>query len=180
MALLESPPSTASSDNAVGTVAWSNPSNVALPDNSKATAILLLGQQSEYIEASGYQPIPADAIVDGIEIDVERSANLLSAGEDASVRLVKAGSIVGSNKAAAGAWPNADAVVTYGGPADLWGTTWTAAEINDALSGVAFSASAPLSVDSILRRVYYHGSNKPGCESSRFRVGDGESCPERS
>ncbi len=39
---------------------------------------------------------------------------------DNEVRLVKAGTIVGSNKATSSLWPTSLATATYGSSADLW------------------------------------------------------------
>lgn len=72
---------------------------------------------------------------------------IITAGEDTAcvdttVRLVKAGTVVGDNKAATTTqWPNAAAVATYGSATDLWGTTWTAAEVNASNFGFVLSAT---------------------------------------
>ena len=59
---------------------------------------------------------------------------------DNNVSLRKAAGYVGSNKALAGVdWPTSDTYVTYGGAGDLWGTTWTFAEINDPSFGAGIS-----------------------------------------
>ena len=59
------------------------------------------------------------------------------------VSLLKTSGLVGSNKAAASTeWPLANTVATYGANNDLWGTTWTPAEINDSSFGVALSANS--------------------------------------
>lgn len=65
-----------------------------------------------------------------------------AAVQDNSVRLRKATGYVGTNKAFTVVdWSNTDETyTTYGGPGDLWGTTWTAAEVNDALFGVGIAA----------------------------------------
>ena len=60
--------------------------------------------------------------------------------EDNSVKLVKAGSVAGDDKASAEQWPPADAVKVDGGATDLWGTTLTPEDVNDADFGVAISA----------------------------------------
>ncbi len=77
---------------------------------------------------------------------------------DNSVRLIKGGVIVGSNYAKTNvAWPTADAYETYGGPTDLWGTTWTPAEINANNFGVVLSGivqGSALQVDHIRITVY--------------------------
>jgi hypothetical protein len=60
---------------------------------------------------------------------------------DVNVRLVKAGVIQATNYAlTTTAWPETDAYQSYGGAADLWGTTWTPADINNSGFGAAVSA----------------------------------------
>ncbi|MCU0361514.1 MAG: T9SS type A sorting domain-containing protein [Bacteroidia bacterium] len=61
---------------------------------------------------------------------------------DQSVRLLKGGVITGNNYAqTTSAWTTTDTYTTYGGAADLWGTTWTEAEVNANNFGAVFSAS---------------------------------------
>ncbi len=61
---------------------------------------------------------------------------------DQSVRLLKAGVITGNNYAqTTSAWTTTDTYTTYGGAGDLWGTTWTEAEVNANNFGAVFSAS---------------------------------------
>ena len=60
---------------------------------------------------------------------------------DSVVKLVKAGAVVGDSKAASTKWPSSDVSVDYGGSADLWGTTLTAAEVNASDFGVVLSAA---------------------------------------
>src|SRR5690606_31897156 len=51
---------------------------------------------------------------------------------DASVRLLKAGVVVGNNYALTTTqWPLTDNYVSYGGPGDLWGETWLYSDINN-------------------------------------------------
>jgi hypothetical protein len=60
--------------------------------------------------------------------------------QDSNVQLLKAGSPVGSNKALGSTWDTVSNNVSYGSAADLWGTTWTAAEVNNAAFGLRFAA----------------------------------------
>jgi hypothetical protein len=61
------------------------------------------------------------------------------------------------------AWPATDAVVTYGGPTDLWGTTWIPADINSSRFGVSiaaqtfsdFNSTLQARVDTVTIVVYY-------------------------
>lgn len=72
------------------------------------------------------------------------TVNLGSGGsanvKDITVQLLKAGTLVGNNKADATAWSTIFATTTYGGAADLWGTTWTYADINNANFGLVLNA----------------------------------------
>jgi hypothetical protein len=63
--------------------------------------------------------------------------------QDATVQLLKAGSPVGSNKASGSTWSTNSTTVTYGSSADLWGTTWTAADLNATNFGLRFAAKNP-------------------------------------
>lgn len=92
---------------------------------------------SEALSGSHGFTIPGGATITGIEVHIERngSADTVST---LSVNLKKSAiTPVGTTKTST-AWPAADAVVTLGGPSDLWGTTWTDAEINAGQFGVFF------------------------------------------
>lgn len=70
----------------------------------------------------------AGSTILGIEVEINRSGQWVAAPiTDYEVKLMKGGVKVGSNKAAGASWPtyNTFATATYGGPADLWDTTWT-------------------------------------------------------
>lgn len=77
---------------------------------------------------------------------------------DSNVRLRKASGYVGSNYAlTATEWPTTDASVSYGGANDLWGTSWTVAEINNANFGAGLSVNvqnATATVDHMRIGVY--------------------------
>lgn len=78
---------------------------------------------------------------------------------DSVVRLVKGGTVVGSDKKDGTTnWPSAVATVDYGGSNDLWGTSWTPADVNGTTFGVVLSAlvsSGLAYVDTIYLTVYY-------------------------
>ena len=105
--------------------------------------------------------IPADATIDGIEVSVDRYMDAGGA-TDYFIKLFKAGTLVGNNKSTGAVWPasDTDTYVTYGGPTDLWGTTWTEADIENTNFGVALCAQATVvrtdvHVDHITITVYY-------------------------
>jgi Tfp pilus assembly protein PilX len=64
----------------------------------------------------------------------------ISALQDVTVQLLKAGSPVGSNYFSGTAWSTSKTTVGYGSSADLWGTTWTPADLNASTFGVRFAA----------------------------------------
>jgi hypothetical protein len=76
---------------------------------------------------------------------------------DHSVRLVKAGNVVGEDRASSLAWTTTDTYITYGGPTDTWGENWTLADVNSAQFGAAISArvqSATARLDHLRITVY--------------------------
>jgi len=80
---------------------------------------------------------------------------------DNTVQLLKAGSPVGSNKAGASTWSTTSTTVNYGSSSDLWGTTWTPADLNATTFGLRFAAknlgagSATASLDWVSITVTY-------------------------
>ncbi|MBL4657447.1 MAG: hypothetical protein JKX73_05560, partial [Flavobacteriales bacterium] len=99
------------------------------------------GQTSCYLEATDYGfNIPASAIITGIEVEIEKRTNaVIGSIQDSSVRIILGGTVqgVGSDHSNTANWPITDSIFTYGGPGDLWGTAWTAADINANNFGVA-------------------------------------------
>ena len=140
-----------------GTADWANPSYITADDTSYASATLVGSiLTSSYLEGTHYGfDIPTDAAINGIQVTIGRHESGSTSGSfdvrDNVVRLLKAGVLTGDNKAATGTeWPIGSPVpAVYGTTADLWGTTWTPAEINADNFGVA------LSVISNVNRIAY-------------------------
>lgn len=156
-----------SSDNGGG-VGWVNPSNAQSSNNAYATADLDDDgddRNSDYLNATGYGfSIPSGATVTGIEVKVERSASNSNEVRTETVQLIKAGNRVGDDYDGSSQsynWGTTDATSTFGGSSDMWGTTWTPAEINASNFGVAFVArndndeNTQARVDQITITVYY-------------------------
>ncbi len=129
----------------VGTIAWTNPGFVTTNDTNYATAVLTTNAVSNYLRASNFGfSIPAGATINGIQVTINRSSSANTAGfsiRDSDLFLTKNGTAtVGTDHASATDWPTGGpASANYGGIADLWGTTWTPAEINSANFGVLLS-----------------------------------------
>lgn len=136
-----------SDDNSIGNFAFSTPGNAVNSDNIRSSAnalLILLNGNTHYLKVTGFGfSIPSLATITGIRVEVEKSAwdiSILAWVRDNDIRLVKSGSVVGSNKATGSNWTETDGYHIYGDTTDTWGTTWTPAEINSSDFGIAFSA----------------------------------------
>jgi MSHA biogenesis protein MshQ len=127
-----------------GTYAWGGLNNVGAQDGVYASAGGYNSSVTEYLKCTGYGfSIPAGATINGITVGVwDYSAKTMS---DQSMVLVKAnanqtGASGTMDLATNTRFSNADSLVIYGGSTNLWGNTWTAADINSATFGAAFAA----------------------------------------
>lgn len=133
---------TGADDSAVGTIAWSSPGNLTAEDGSEAAASVTAGATTHYLKATNFGfSIPSGDTIDGILVEVKNRAQTASRISDVTVSIVKGGSVVGDNKAFGTTWPTALTWRSYGGAADLWGTTWTDSDINASNFGVVISCT---------------------------------------
>ena len=118
-----------------GTYSWSNPTNVYSDDgarvgvNSLNTSVVI---SSNILQTKGYGlSVPTNATITGIEVAVEESG---AGGGTAyiDVRLTKNGTSSGFKAGTNNLDVVAGQVFTYGSSSDLWGLTWTPAEVNSA------------------------------------------------
>lgn len=104
--------------------------------------------------------IPDGSVIEGILINVKRNCTEDAdpfGFKDDKIALLKAGVEVGDNKAdAVTFWPIVAANAQYGGDSDLWGTSWTPAEINDSGFGIVL---AILSACSLIETAQIDGTN---------------------
>jgi cysteine-rich repeat protein len=157
---------TVANDNtgSIGTIPWGGPTNAQGPsDGVFAFAGVGSGSDSEYLKATdfGFALNPA-AIIVGIQVDIQKQVSASGQiAHDKAVRIVKGGTIGATDRSDANAWPTPTPPPTvYGGPTDLWGESWTAADINASGFGVAISAKDSVSgalaqVDSFAITVFY-------------------------
>jgi hypothetical protein len=143
-------PGTAVNDSSYGVEPWSTVNNIKANDNSFADNTILA--ISNYLKGTNFGfNLPTDSIILGISLDISRKAAVsspITTGDrviDNVVQLLKSGVPTGANKALAALanrWPTIEAVQTYGGPNDLWGVSWTPADINISTFGVVLAAAA--------------------------------------
>lgn len=165
------PPATVVDDASFGGNSWFLPANAISSDNTYAQ-VAPGGVPTHYLKATTFGfNIPAPAEILGIEVLVERKS---AAGNivDNRARLVKGGVVGTTDRSIAAPWSATETTVTYGTPSDLWGTTWTPSDINNAGFGFALSVNDGVdtaAVDQIRIRVTYSlcaATPAPGCRSA--------------
>lgn len=148
-----------------GTYNWSNTGNVVSSNNSYATATTggSGGAFSYQFKSTNHGfTIPDGANIIGITSKMEIKNSSDGIVTEWFVYLVKDGTVVGSNKSDGAVWPVTDTIKTYGGASDLWGTIWTADDINDPDFGLMiqvflanFSGAPIAQIDHIQLNVAY-------------------------
>lgn len=133
----------AGADNSgTGTVAWASPGNITTSNDVRTTASLTAGVISHWLVSSSHgHTVPTGATINGIVLRIEKSEDAGIVIDD-KVRIVQGGTIGTTDKASAATWNlTTDANADYGtGTTDLWGLTWTVAQINASGFGGAISA----------------------------------------
>lgn len=150
---------------------WTSSANAGANDAAYATADFLVTNEGGGV--FGYDPtavlnlatfaasVPGG--VKGILVEVELHRSGTPSGAAVSVRLTKSGSEIGSTKG--GSVGTSDAIVSLGSTTDLWGTTWTPAEIaamgaHVTVQGTGTSAGVgTASIDFLRVTVYYDQPN---------------------
>ena len=159
-------PTTTTTSNGTGLSGqWANPANIFSDNSSNATAAFL-GPPASTFDLDGQTfgfNIPSNAVIDGIKMEIEVSSSNLWLEPSGTVKLKRAGATVGTNQAGLGS--SSSGVWTYGSSTNLWGTTWTPAQINAANFGFGFdatSSSSPndfaIAIDYVRITVYWHYS----------------------
>ena len=144
--------------------AWVDPTNIYSNNAAYASVTAATYDTNDYTEVLKATTfglsVPTTATITGILVEVKKYCGA-GAAKDGVIQLTKDGAArVGASAATATAWPAAAAILSYGGVADLWGTTWTPAEVNAATFGVHVAAQATADdtdvyVDFVRITVYY-------------------------
>lgn len=141
-------------DDGSGRAVWGSPGNAASSDDTRSTTGFSIAGTRYHRSTNFGFAIPSGATIDGIVVEIEKSQQFGSGNaQDEDVYIVKGGSPVGDDNAAAGNWPSSDAYTTYGGASDLWGTTWSDTDINASTFGVQIRALATGFVDARIDHV---------------------------
>lgn len=135
-------PGTAVSDtgNPLGSsIVWASPTQAGVDDgNYTTTTVVSVDDISEYLKCTNFGfTIPGGATIDGIVVEIERKCDTASAFKDVSVKIVKGGTISGTDQSAGALWPTSDTVATFGNSSNKWGLSWSPSDINSSGFGVA-------------------------------------------
>lgn len=123
--------------------------------------VVVIAYQDPLLVSDFRLSVPAGATIRGIQFDVRRSADALQA-VDYSVRALRGGAAVGTDHKKTEPWSADLAYVTFGGPTDLWGTTWAPSDVQAAGFGIsiadkytATAGNARAYVDYVKATVYF-------------------------
>jgi hypothetical protein len=184
---------TGADDASSGTLVWINPTNAqgnqsaVFASSIDGTANILA--YSHYLKLTNFGfAVPSGATINGIQATILRSSNFVDDGmgndryiNDNVIRLYKAGVLSGSNYGSYAAnWPTTKATATYGGSSDLWGTTWTYSDVNNANFGIGIQAMLENdgTYNNAIARVYslqitvYYTTSGGGAASAASKVFD--------
>lgn len=141
-------PSAARDEDVIGSQPWQNPTNIFSSNNVWSNASQVSGcvadKFSHYLNATEFGfAIPTGSTINGITVTFESHGDKFS--ESTAfwvVSLLKEGVVTGSNLGGAGNFmPDfTDDTTTFGSSSNLWGTTWSAEEINENDFGMVLQA----------------------------------------
>lgn len=125
------------------TQTWNNPQNAGTSNNVYSDFGNLpdvVGAHSNYLVVTDFGfNVPMEATIRGIKVEIERSdPNGKSA--DYSVRIVREGQLGSVEKSTGAAYPTSDGYITYGGPLDVWGESWSWKNLSNGDFGIAIAA----------------------------------------
>ncbi|MEK9183527.1 MAG: hypothetical protein AAB890_00450 [Patescibacteria group bacterium] len=125
-----------------GSIEWSSPEKAGVTDNVKANATTAPNKETKWLKVTNCKFFIASNAkkVDGIKVKIKRGTEGgTEVIKDLSVKLVKGGSMVGTDNASTTAWTASDVTAIYGSESDTWGLNWEPKDINDLGFGVAIA-----------------------------------------
>ena len=156
-------PMTVVNDASIGNRLWEGLDNLTGLDSQYAQVAAMTGSDvSAYLETTGVGfTVPPFATITGFTVSYKR-ASLSGVGVmDNAVRIVKGGVVGTADRSSPSLWSTYDNYYGYGGGNDLWGETWTPADVNSPDFGLALSVkhvgaySEWAQIDVMLISVYF-------------------------
>jgi hypothetical protein len=141
---------------------FTNPTNIEANDGVFTTATISYPNNASIsADTFGFSGIPSNAVITGIEVDIKGKASSPTSNS-ATVTLVKAGTVYGSDITAS--FSGTNAFVTYGGMTNLWGGSWLPSDFNSVTNfGVLIIVnpstlgSVTYSLDYVRIKIFYNG-----------------------
>ena len=148
---------------------WTNPANALASDNAFTTASVQNKKHSDLLVATnwgfsvgnGPNQIPASAVINGFEVEIQMKGSNNSI-RDYIIQLRKNNSTSSNDLSRSNsAWPQTLSYVKFGSSTNMWGLSWTPAEIAASTFGVEIAAqgrTAPgtAMIDHIKITIYYN------------------------
>jgi hypothetical protein len=136
-------PTTVVNDSSIGALSWTSPTAAERSDGTPAEVSAMTGGASYYLKATNFRfNLPVSATVQGIYVAWERKALSGVGLADNATRIVKDSVVQTADRSRPDTWPSGAYVrVLYGGATDLWGTTWSVADVNSTGFGAALSVA---------------------------------------
>lgn len=126
---------------------WTNTEKAIVEDDTYAQSIAVGTGATDILKCLDLsKKIPTGVTVNGIQVRIQKYSSASTDAKDKTIQLYKAGSLQGDNNAdLVTIWDNPndlDNYFTYGGVADLWALTLTAADVNAANFGVGIAVTS--------------------------------------
>ncbi|KKK54435.1 hypothetical protein LCGC14_3084780, partial [marine sediment metagenome] len=146
---------------------WIDTSKVIIQDDNDAYVSFSASTEntSLWLQLAGFGfNIPTGAVINGIEVLIDKQATQSSSIKDGGLLLRKTSGRVGIDKAdTVNYWDitDNDFYNGYGGQTDLWGITWTVDEINSADFGIDLyveyfgSVATDARIDHVIIKIHY-------------------------
>lgn len=136
---------TGADDASVGTVAWVNPGNITADDGTLATAgVSGVNPNSHYLKGTNFGlSVPSGATIDGIQFRWKLANVAANSSVDQAILTVDSSGVIGGSNLGTNTVPGGSTTLTnydFGGATELWGRSWTAADVNNANFGCVFQA----------------------------------------
>jgi hypothetical protein len=127
-----------------GTTAWTNPGNIQLADSVSADVIPGTPFSTQDLRGSafGFAIVSTDTI-NGILLEVNAATPTTNNVYHFNTVVLEGGAGASANRAAATNLTTAFTTFSFGSSIDLWGTTWTPAQVNAGgfVGNISFSAA---------------------------------------
>ncbi len=175
-------PFTPSAYSTSGTGAgWANLSGVHALDNNPAyvdlaqypTCNSFICYYSDIAHFTGFGfSIPINSVITGIQVSAMQRVSSPGGGiRDSMLFLSLNGTTMGSDYADPSYWLDTPTLNTYGNSADMWGYSWTPAEVNDPTFGLQYrltndSYDQPASLDFLTMTIYYQAGTGISSQTS--------------